>query len=131
MVSLTDFIRSTTPEQFSAKPYYSQHGDALIFYFKDDPSYGERVDSLLTVYRSMETNELVGCEIKGVRSILEKLGSFGVKITSPKVDLKLLFLGYLGYSTLTGQNSLAPARKELGDVLLGSRARFNNPELVA
>lgn len=131
MVSLTEFIKSNNPKKFTAKPYYSQHGDALIFYFKDDQSYAERVDALLTVYRSMETNEMVGCEIKGVQSILEKLGNFGINLTSPTVDLKLLFFGYLGHSMLTGQATASPVRKELADVLSVSRARFDTAELVS
>jgi hypothetical protein len=131
MVSLTDFIKSNRPEKFTPKPYYSQSGDALIFYFKGDPSYGERVDALLTVYRSMENGELVGCEIKGVRSILEKLGGFGVNVASPKVDLRLLFFGYLGHSMLSGHPSASPARDELAEMMRETRARFNTAELVS
>jgi hypothetical protein len=69
-------------------------GDCLIFYFKPDAAYAERVDELLTVYRSEETGELTGCEIKGVRCILKRLKKFGVHIAEKSVDLRLFFVGY-------------------------------------
>ncbi len=95
MAQLAEFLRTHVPKGFSSKPYYSAHGDALIFYFKDEPSYAHRVDKLLTVYHSLEGNEIVGCEIKGIRVILRELGSFGIEIHSGKMELALLFLGYV------------------------------------
>ncbi|MGC8641526.1 MAG: hypothetical protein ACP5XB_16800, partial [Isosphaeraceae bacterium] len=47
---------------------------------------------MLTVYLAMESRELVGCKIKGVRRILETLGKFGVTVQDEDTDLKLRFL---------------------------------------
>src|SRR5712675_2400481 len=100
MVNLKDFVASNNPGKFQPKPYYSRAGDSLTFFFKDNPSYAVRVDDLLTLYRSIDGEEMVGCEIKGVHCILEKMGDFGVRIRSGKIDLSMLFLAYLGYTRL-------------------------------
>ena len=51
------------------------HGDCLSFYAEDVDSYAERVDNLLTVFRSMRTEKLIGFEIKGVQHIVKTLGN--------------------------------------------------------
>ena len=95
MSSLTDFVSQNKPGNFSPRPLYSRDGDSLFFYFKENPSYGERVDEFFTLYRSVETQELTGCQIKGIQCILKRLGNFGVRITDYKtVDLRIIFLGY-------------------------------------
>ncbi|MFN2507196.1 MAG: hypothetical protein ABR589_00290 [Chthoniobacterales bacterium] len=131
MESLTDFVRSKKAKKFEPKPYYSQNGDALIFYFKDEPSYAERVDDFLTVYKATQSDEIVGCELKGVRHILQRMGNFGVLIQSSAVDMSLLFWGYLGYSTLSQHESRGIRINELGQAIAGSRARVDTAELVA
>jgi hypothetical protein len=37
-------------------------------------SHAKRVDGLLTLFLSLKTNELVGCQVKGVRKNLKRLG---------------------------------------------------------
>ena len=39
---------------------------ALTVYFKPDPDYSERLTELITVFRSLDTNEIVGCRIAKV-----------------------------------------------------------------
>lgn len=74
---------------------YFQDGDFVTFYFADDEAYEDRADGLVTLYRSFETGNLVGCKIKGVKRILAKLGNFGVAIQDgdAKVMLWMLFIG--------------------------------------
>jgi hypothetical protein len=128
MVSLTEFITANKPKKFSSRPYYSERGDALTLFFKDEESYAERIDSLLTVYRSVKTEEVIGCEIKGVQNILKKLGSFGVNMESSKLNVSLLFLGY--YSTLAEQQSVGP-RQQIESALIQSKAHIKRAELAA
>jgi hypothetical protein len=130
MVSIEEFIRSNPPEKFQPKPYYSKNGDALTFYFKDVPSYGDRIDSILTIYRSVENDEMVGCQIKGVRHILEKMGSFGVHVDD-SVQLSILFWAYLVFTKLH-EETLTSSRpmQQLGSVLAETGARFNTAEMV-
>jgi hypothetical protein len=60
------------PAEAPPKSYYSQAGDCAFFLFSDDPYYAERVDSVLTVYRSIESQErIIGAQIKGVSSLLK------------------------------------------------------------
>jgi hypothetical protein len=78
----------------SRRGYFTEAGLHPFFYFKEASSYGDRVDEFFTLYRSIETRELTGCQIKGVQCILKRLGAFGVRITDKTVDLRIIFLGY-------------------------------------
>ena len=131
MDSLEAFIRETKPGKFEPKPFYSKEGDALTFYFEDEPSYRDRVDDFLTIYRSLKNNEMVGCQIKGVRNILKTLGDFGVSIREKQVSLGLLFIGYLGHSCLTNESTrLGTTMEKLGRAVGESSMRFDPKELV-
>jgi len=100
MVSLSEFLESTRAEAggFQPCPLYVPEGDSLTFYLKDEDSYGERIDELLTVYKSSATDEIVGCQIKGVRRKLQELQKFMVTLKDLKLDLGLLFLAYMATS---------------------------------
>src|SRR5262249_35468588 len=91
--SLTEYLAEHDCKGFVPRPHYFQDGDFVSYYFAEDRAYEERVDELLTVFRSMATKELVGCKIKGVRRILKKLGAFGVMIFDDNVTLGILFAG--------------------------------------
>lgn len=78
--------------KFAPRPVYSAAGDCLFLYFDEAESYGDRVDGLLTVYRALDGDQIVGCQIKGITAILKKFGEFGLKLTTKSVDLALLFL---------------------------------------
>lgn len=94
MANLTEYLQGKRPARFQPRAHYVAEGDTLIFYFKDDECYAERVDELLTVYRSRRANEMVGCQIKSVRSIMRQLGNFGVHVKDGDVDLRVIFLAY-------------------------------------
>lgn len=55
------------------EPYVSisREADALTAYFKPDADYSQRLTDHVTLYRSIDTNEVIGCRIKGIRGILE------------------------------------------------------------
>jgi hypothetical protein len=80
---------------FSRFAEYDADGDGIDFFAKPDPYYAERVDALLTVYRSQKTKEIVGSLIKGVsqvcREILEKHPNFRVEIHDGRIRLVHLF----------------------------------------
>jgi hypothetical protein len=78
--------------RFESRPLYSPDGDFLTLFLQDEEYYAERVDELLTVYHSIATDELIGCEIKGVQRLLETLGEFGMSVEDADVELKFLFL---------------------------------------
>lgn len=100
MTTLDQFLKETDVRhgEFTPTPLYTPEGDSLMFYIKDEESYRERIDDLLTVYRSFATNEIIGCQIKGVRTKLDELNKFLVTVESEEVLLSLLFLAYMARS---------------------------------
>lgn len=55
---------------FHSIPWYNSEGDMIEVSFTNVPFYAEQVNVFLTIYRSQETNGIVGCEIVGVDNIL-------------------------------------------------------------
>lgn len=88
---LMKFLETTKPKGFEPRPYFGPEEDSLTFYFDNAESYGKRVDELLTLFLSVKNDKLVGCQVKGVRKKLKRLGNFGIAIKHGKVRLDLFF----------------------------------------
>jgi hypothetical protein len=88
---LMKHLEKTEPAGFEPRPYYGHDEDCLTFYFDNAESYARRVDELLTLFLSLKNNELVGCQVKGVRKNLKRLGQFGISIKHGKIRLDLVF----------------------------------------
>jgi hypothetical protein len=86
-----EYLKTHSPQGFRAVPHYFPQGDFVTYYFRNDPCYAQRVDDLLTVFLAFDTNELVGCKIKGVRHILQAAGAFGVSLDDGMVRLGMFF----------------------------------------
>jgi hypothetical protein len=67
---------------FSAQPWYNADGDCLVYKMADEASVADRIDELLTIYRSAVDNRPIGFQIKGVAAIIGKLGLAGLAISS-------------------------------------------------
>lgn len=82
-------------EQFEPTATYDRDGDCIEFLAKPDPFYAERVDDLVTVYYSQETNEVIGSLIKGVRGFCEAIDrtmpGFKIEIRDGRVRLVHIF----------------------------------------
>ncbi len=80
---------------FSPFAEYDADGDCIEFFMKPDPYFADRVDGLLTVYRSQETKEIIGAQIKRVAAlcadILGKFPGFRVEVHDGKVPLMHIF----------------------------------------
>jgi len=80
---------------FVPQAIHDKDGDCIEFLSKPDPFYGERIDDLLTVYYSQESDEVIGAIIKGVRRFCEKMFAqfpgFQIEIEDGKVKLACLF----------------------------------------
>lgn len=70
---------------------YDPDGDCIEFLIKPDPFYAERIDDLVTVYYSQDTNEIIGSLIKGVRGFLKKHPGLNIDIQDQRVRLVHLF----------------------------------------
>src|ERR1700759_3296775 len=94
---------------FQPTATYDKDGDCIEFLAKPDSFYAERVDDLVTVYYSQETNEVIGSLIKGVRGFCEKIFETmpGLKseIRDGRVRLVHIFRARL-WSSKTGPKDL-------------------------
>ena len=95
-----DFAKRMTLMAGDAKKFkptatYDPDGDCIEFLAKPDPFYAERVDDLVTVYYSQETDELIGSLIKGVskfcRELLRQMPGFKIEIQDRRVKLQHIF----------------------------------------
>jgi hypothetical protein len=84
---------------FQPTTTYDPDGDCIEFLARPDPFYAERIDTLLTVYYSQETGEIIGSQIKGVsqfcREMLKKLPGLRIEIQDGPVTLQHIFLAKL------------------------------------
>ena len=75
---------------------YDPDGDCIEFIAKPDAFYAERIDDLVTVYYSQETNQVIGSLVKGVKKFCESLSSrlpgFRILIQDNPVLLSHIFL---------------------------------------
>lgn len=81
--SLMDFFNRTAGHEmpgFSDEPWYNSEGDCILYHWRQDEFRGEWIDDKLTLYRAIDSGEAVGCQIKGVRALLQKLGDFAISI---------------------------------------------------
>lgn len=107
-------------EQFEPTATYDPDGDCIEFLAKPGPFYGERVDDLVTVYYSQETNEVIGSLIKGVSKfcddLLAKMPGFKIEIHDGRVRLLHIFLARLWSSERDPLELVTLAYKKLIDV---------------
>ena len=107
-------------EQFEPTATYDRDGDSIEFLAKPDPFYAERVDDLMTVYYSQETDEVIGSLLKGVtqfcKQMLEKMPGFCVEVQGGRVRLVHIFRARLWSSKLKPQEIPALVYKKLIEV---------------
>lgn len=86
-------------EQFRPQAIYDQDGDCIEFLAKPDSFYAERVDDLVTVYYSQETNEVIGSLIKSVsrltKELVQSFPGFRIVVEDGRVKLEHVFLARL------------------------------------
>ncbi len=89
--TLAEFANSLTgTPEFSPKAWYNPDGDCVQYYFDNSESYRDRIDDKLTLYRSLETDRIVGCQIKGIRAMVRRLGD--VPLTQKELPLGVLVM---------------------------------------
>jgi len=96
---------------FKPHCYISEVGDALNVYFDDAQDYSERLTDHVTLFRSVETNDVVGCRIKGISGILEDLPNY-IEVNHDDIALSVIFLAARDKETSTAFNSLAKTASE-------------------
>ena len=127
---LMRFIETNWPTgDFVPYAQYGAEDDCLIFYFREDADYAKRLNKRVTIFLAIDSHELVGVQIKGVRSVLEDIGWFDVIVTQKGTRLKMLFLAYLG--TLDEDPESRRVYRELFRIPDDSLASIEMPELAA
>jgi hypothetical protein len=93
---LKDFLTNQIGD-VAFRPYVavSREADALTAYFKPDADYSERLTDHVTLYRAIESNEIVGCRIKGISGILEDLPNF-LHVDHQGAKLSMVFWSFRG-----------------------------------
>ena len=88
--------------EFSPFAEYDADGDCIEFFTKPDPYFAERVDGLLTVYRSQENKEIIGAQIKRVTALCaDILGKFpGVRVDVHEGKFPLVHIFRVGVWSL-------------------------------
>jgi hypothetical protein len=126
---LKRYLEENAPTgEFTPCAHYDADADALTFYFSNEPDYARRLNSRVTIYLSEESNELVGCRVKGVRAVLEDIGAFDVSISHRKVKLKMLFVALHGsFSTDPDARSVY---RHIGRVVGNTDLEVDLPEMV-
>ena len=98
MVSLNDLIAEGVkcdPDKEALA--YNEDGDFLSVFIDHSNSYSKRVDDLLTVYYAIEDGKMTGFKIKGVKRLLDRLGSLGVQCDHGDMSVAVLILGVLSF----------------------------------
>ncbi len=93
---LTQFLRDNPPaKQFVPYCHLSEEADTLTVYFEGDADYSKRLSEHVTLYLSLETDEIVGCRIKGVSGLLDDLPNY-IQAKHGRLQLSVIFLAYRG-----------------------------------
>jgi hypothetical protein len=77
---LDHVVRGEGPASFKAEPWYNPHGDCIVYQTANEAVVADRIDELLTVYRSAVDNRAIGFQIKGVQAIIRKFGLDGLAV---------------------------------------------------
>jgi hypothetical protein len=88
-------LLASNPVAIGFTPYHELNldADALTIYFKPDADYSKRLNDHITLYLSIESQQIVGCRIKGIKGILDDLPNY-IEVRQPK--LSLVFLPFRG-----------------------------------
>lgn len=107
---LAEFLASVRPKvSFHAEPSYNKAGDCLTYFFVDSAYYADRVDDVLTVYRSFDGDAIVGFQIKGVSALVRQFETFGYEYDQD--GLRLSFLCYAS-SVAADDFAYAPSQRQ-------------------
>lgn len=114
MEALNKYLAGKTPK-FSDVPWYNVDGDCIFALFKNSNTYDERVDGILTVFRDMESDEVVGCQIKGIKNLLKDAEKLGIFISDKPIFSVLILASY--FVTEKDQTAIPDRHTLYGDIL--------------
>jgi len=99
---------------------YDRDGDCIEFIARPDSFYAERIEDLVTVYYSHETDEIVGSLIKGVsrfcKDVLEKLPGLKIEIHDGRVRIVHFFRAKMWTTNIASDDCVTLAYRKLIEV---------------
>jgi len=69
-------------QRFVPEPWYNPDGDCIVYQLVDEAIIAERIDELLTIYRSAIDRRPIGFQVKGVAAIIKSFGLAGMVVSS-------------------------------------------------
>ena len=84
---LSDLVGGS--QEFKPEPWYNEFGDCITYQNADEAVVRERIDDLVTVYRSAIDNRPIGFQIKGVLAILKKFGLDALLVKSEEENQEI------------------------------------------
>lgn len=113
-------LLARSAERFKPTATYDRDGDCIEFLASPDPFYAERIDDLVTVYYSQETDAVIGSLIKGVskfcRDMLSAMPGFRIEIHDGPVSLQHIFLARMWSARLDPNDMAALTYRKLIEV---------------
>ncbi len=97
-MKLDDLVSQTKARPFVPKPFYDVANDFLTFYVENCKTYGVRIDDVVTLYLAVDSDRLVGCQIKGVRRLLADREIYKVTVADNQLTLGLVFLSLVSFN---------------------------------
>lgn len=119
-LTLTQFMESlgAPPKgEFRPTPFICEESDSLTLYFENQPSYGDRIDNFLTVFKSFESDEVVGFELKGIARKMRDLHAMIINAKTARVHVRLIIMTYIAE---------APENRAPYDDLLQKSSQLND-----
>lgn len=91
---LADYV--TEKPAFKAQAWYNPYGDCIEYQTEDDEVYGDRIDSLITLHRSVTDHRVIGFQVKGVKALLQRSGCDLMAVgTSERADRSISVIAIL------------------------------------
>ncbi len=91
--TLKEYLQEQPSGGFRSIPHYLPSGDYLTYFVSEERCVAKRIDDVVTVYLANGTDQLVGCQVKGVRHILKTAGTFGERVDDNCIRLGFFFAG--------------------------------------
>ena len=72
------------------KPWYNLYGDCIEYQTEQVAIVADRVDNYLTIYRSGETDNAIGFQLKDVKALMKKYDASGLHVVCEFKDEKIV-----------------------------------------
>jgi hypothetical protein len=119
---------------FKPGSWYNPYGDCIVFVMADEARIADRIDHVLTIYRSAIDNRPIGYQIKGAFAIVRRFGLSGLEIQREADDDELLSVSVAGLLLAAyGDGSPTVFRREGYTIALEQKSppvRIKRSELV-